>query len=311
MPAGQRITLVAAGAGAGIAATFNTPIGGVMFADRADDARGQRRHLSAGGDRDRHRDLRRPLVLRRRSRPSPCRRCAAAGDAERRLDAAAVTRLLGALIGVAAAGFIRGLHLGRGCLRRIRCRYLRHMLGMLLVGVLMYVLFRSFGHYYVDGVGYATIQAILTGGRSRLSGCWLLLFALQAAGDVAQPRVGLVGRHLFAVAVHGRDARRRLRGAAQRCWPADADSSVPAFAMVGMGAMVGGGTGAVMTAVTMIFEMTLDYDIVMPMIVAVADERRRAPGAVAREHLHAEAGPPRPGHPQGAARQHVPGAPRA
>jgi len=33
---------------------------------------------------------------------------------------------------------------------------------------------------------------------------------------------------------------------------------------------VGGGTGAVMTAVTMIFEMTLDYSIVMPMIVAVA-----------------------------------------
>jgi CIC family chloride channel protein len=32
MPAGERIILVAAGAGAGIAATFNTPIGGVMFA---------------------------------------------------------------------------------------------------------------------------------------------------------------------------------------------------------------------------------------------------------------------------------------
>src|SRR5580698_6405439 len=32
MPAGQRIILVAAGAGAGIASTFNTPIGGVMFA---------------------------------------------------------------------------------------------------------------------------------------------------------------------------------------------------------------------------------------------------------------------------------------
>lgn len=40
--------------------------------------------------------------------------------------------------------------------------------------------------------------------------------------------------------------------------------------MVGMGAMVGGSTGAVMTAVTMIFEMTRAYDIVMPMIVAVA-----------------------------------------
>jgi len=32
LQAGQRITLVAAGAGAGIAATFNTPIGGVLFA---------------------------------------------------------------------------------------------------------------------------------------------------------------------------------------------------------------------------------------------------------------------------------------
>ena len=40
--------------------------------------------------------------------------------------------------------------------------------------------------------------------------------------------------------------------------------------MVGMGAMVGGGTGAVMTAVAMIFEMTRDYDIVLPMILAVA-----------------------------------------
>jgi CIC family chloride channel protein len=46
--------------------------------------------------------------------------------------------------------------------------------------------------------------------------------------------------------------------------------SVPAFAMVGMAAMVGGGTGAAMTAVTMIFEMTLDYGIVVPMIIAVA-----------------------------------------
>jgi CIC family chloride channel protein len=46
--------------------------------------------------------------------------------------------------------------------------------------------------------------------------------------------------------------------------------SIPAFAMVGMAAMVGGGTGAAMTAVTMIFEMTRDYDIVMPMIIAVA-----------------------------------------
>ena len=51
--------------------------------------------------------------------------------------------------------------------------------------------------------------------------------------------------------------------------------------------MVGGGTGAVMTAVTMIFEMTLDYSIVMPMIVAVAmsiGARRIDCACIARAH---------------------------
>ena len=46
--------------------------------------------------------------------------------------------------------------------------------------------------------------------------------------------------------------------------------SVPAFAMVGMGTMVGSATGAAMTSVAMVFEMTRDYDIVLPMILAVA-----------------------------------------
>ena len=46
--------------------------------------------------------------------------------------------------------------------------------------------------------------------------------------------------------------------------------SVPAFAMVGMGTMVGSATGAALTAVAMVFEMTRDYDIVLPMILAVA-----------------------------------------
>ncbi len=87
--------------------------------------------------------------------------------------------------------------------------------------------------------------------------------------------------------------------------------SIPAFAMVGMGAMVGGGTGAVMTAVTMIFEMTRDYDIVMPLILAVAASvgvRR----LLSRESIYTLK-LVRRGRTaaQGAARQHVPGAPRA
>ena len=48
-----------------------------------------------------------------------------------------------------------------------------------------------------------------------------------------------------------------------------ASFGVTTCAIVGMAAMVGGGTGAAMTAVTMIFEMTRDYDLVMPSIIAV------------------------------------------
>ena len=130
--------------------------------------------------------------------------------------------------------------------------------------------YRSFGHYFVEGVGYATIQAILNGrGATALassafcSSCKLLATSISLG-------VGLVGRHFLAVAVHGLDARRRLRRAGRRDAPAGLAISVPAFAMVGMGAMVGGATGAAMTAVTMIFEMTRDYHIVLPMILAVA-----------------------------------------
>ena len=79
---------------------------------------------------------------------------------------------------------------------------------------------------------------------------------------------GSSGGDVLAVAVYGGDARRAFAGAALVNLP-HMPISVPAFAMVGMGAMVGGGTGAAMTAVTMIFEMTRDYDIVLPMILAV------------------------------------------
>ncbi len=53
MSMGQRIILVAAGAGAGIAATFNTPIGGVLFASELMMPEISVGHLPAGGACDR------------------------------------------------------------------------------------------------------------------------------------------------------------------------------------------------------------------------------------------------------------------
>jgi CIC family chloride channel protein len=267
MPAGQRIALVAAGAGAGIASTFNTPIGGVMFAI----------------------ELMMPEVSVETFLPVAIATGTATfvgrwffGDAPAfhvpplqvmAVDSSALVVLvlfavLGALTGFASAGFIRGLHLAEDIFDRIRFRYLRHILGMLIVGALMYLLFHILGQYYVDGVGYATVQAVLAGQISTfwllglLGVCKLLATSISLGSGSSG---GIFSPSLFMGATLGGAFAALLNAAGLPI-----QLSVPAFAMVGMGAMVGGGTGAVMTAVTMIFEMTLDYSIVMPMIVAVA-----------------------------------------
>jgi CIC family chloride channel protein len=139
---------------------------------------------------------------------------------------------------------------------------------MLLVGILIYALFRGFGHYYVEGVGYATIQSILAG---QMSAAWLLLllFVCKLAATSLSlgsgSSGGIFSPSLFMGATLGAGYAALL---ARLPMPMPID--IRSFALVGMGAMVGGGTGAVMTAVAMIFEMTRDYDIVAPMIIAVA-----------------------------------------
>jgi CIC family chloride channel protein len=267
MPAGQRIALVAAGAGAGIASTFNTPIGGVMFAI----------------------ELMMPEVSVETFLPVAIATGTATfvgrwffGDTPAfhvpplqvmAVDPSALLVLvlfavMGALTGVAAAGFIRGLHLVRGYLRSDQVRYLRHMLGMLMMVRSCTCSFHTLGQYYVDGVGYATVQAVLAG---QISTFWLLgLLAICKALATSLSLGSGSSGGIFSPSLFMGATLAGAFAALLNALGLPIQLSVPAFAMVGMGAMVGGGTGAVMTAVTMIFEMTLDYSIVMPMIVAVA-----------------------------------------
>ena len=93
--------------------------------------------------------------------------------------------LLGFSCGVAAAAFIRGLHLVEDLFERIPGAYLRHAFGMLLVGMLIFALYRTSGHYFVEGVGYATIQAILTGHLTMVGLLALLFLCKLAATSVS------------------------------------------------------------------------------------------------------------------------------
>ncbi len=267
MTAGQRIILVAAGAGAGIAATFNTPIGGVMFAIELMMPEVSVRTfmpvaLATGTA---------TFIGRFFFGPQPAFTVPLLAPMSVNVTAAitlVLYALLGVVTGVAAAGFVRGLHLVEDLFGRIKERYTRHALGMLLVGILLYTLQQRFGHYYVEGVGYATVQAILlsqlsaVGLLSLLFICKLLATSLSLGSGSSG---GIFSPSLFMGATIG-GAFAAVLSSLHLPFAID----IPSFAMVGMGAMVGGGTGAVMTAVTMIFEMTRDYDIVLPMILAVA-----------------------------------------
>jgi CIC family chloride channel protein len=267
MAPGERIILVAAGAGAGIAATFNTPIGGVMFAIELMMPEVSVRTflpvaLATGTA---------TFIGRFFFGPQPAFSVPPLVPMTADASSGALLllyALLGALTGVAAAGFVRGLHLAEDLFDRIKGRYLRHMLGMLLVGLLMYGLQQGFGQYYVDGVGYATVQAILQGQLTSVGLLALLVIGKLLATSLSLgsgSSGGIFSPSLFLGATIGA----AFAGVLQALHP-PFPVNAAAFAMVGMGAMVGGGTGAVMTAITMIFEMTLDYEIVLPMILAVA-----------------------------------------
>jgi chloride channel protein, CIC family len=263
----QRITLVAAGAGAGIAATFNTPIGGVMFAIELMmpelSARTFLPVALATGTATFvgriffgiHPAFTIPTDLLTSQHPAT-------------LPALLLFALLGALIGLAATSFIRGLSFAEDIFEHIKNPYLRHILGMLALGVLIYVLFRTAGHYFVEGVGYSTIQAILTGGLG-FPALLIVLFVAKVCATSTSIGSGSSGGIFSPSLFMGATIGGAFGAIITAFYPIEG-VSVTTGAIIGMAAMVGGGTGAAMTAVTMIFEMTRDYDLVMPSIVAVA-----------------------------------------
>ena len=267
LEAWQRITLVAAGAGAGIAATFNTPIGGVIFAIELMMPEFSTRTflpvaLATGTA---------TFVGRIFFGPRPAFEVPPVGSLSDEASGAYVFllyALLGVVSGLAATGFIRGLHFAEDRFDRIANPYKRHAIGMALVGIAMYAFLRFSGHYQIDGVGYATIQDVLLGGLATAP-FLALLFAAKLAATSASLGSGSSGGIFSPSLYMGATLGGAFGAIAHYYFPAQG-ISIPAFAMVGMAAMVGGGTGAAMTAVTMIFEMTLDYGIVLPMIVAVA-----------------------------------------
>jgi CIC family chloride channel protein len=264
----QRITLIAAGAGAGIAATFNTPVGGVLFAVEIllheVSARtlvpvaistatatyvgriffGVHPSFVIPGFEKTYFHLTNPWVL--------------------------VSYVgLGLLMGVVSAVYIKSIYGFEDLFERMRGGYyVRHLTGMLLVGIIMYVLWSGFGHYYVQGVGYATVQDVLSGTLNLLP-LLLLLFVLKLLSTSLTLGSGASGG-IFSPGLFMGATLGGAYGMAVGWLFPSLEISPAAFGVAGMAGVIGGCTGAAMASIVMIFEMTLDYTVIIPMTITVA-----------------------------------------
>ena len=205
MPPWQRITLIAAGAGGGIAATFNTPVGGVLFAVELMLHEVSARTLI-------------PVAISTATATYIGQLCFGPDPSfvipylERpyfHVDNPWLLlsfAVLGILLGFISTAYIKSIYAFEDFFeQRVKGNYYtRHMSAMFLVGVIMYVLLVRYGHYYTEGVGYATIQDVLTGQLSVFH-ILLLLFLLKllvtsltlgsgASGGIFSPSL-FIGRH--------------------------------------------------------------------------------------------------------------------
>jgi CIC family chloride channel protein len=267
VPVWQHITFIAAGAGAGIAATFNTPIGGVFFAVEiilhevsvrtlvpvaiATVTAAYLGRLIFGGNPafvipefwTPHFQPAHPIVL-------------------------LFYLCLGVITGLVSVVYIRSIYLFEDVFdkRLAGNPYARHMLGMLLVGIIMYVLLVTTGHYHVQGVGYATVQDVLSG---QLSWLLLVLFALKLLSTSLTLGSGASGGVFSPALFLGATLGGVFGLAMQQLFPG-LPIQPAAFAVAGMAGVVGGSTGAAMAAIVMVFEMTLNYTVIIPMTITVA-----------------------------------------
>jgi chloride channel protein, CIC family len=269
MPTWQRITLIGAGTGGGIAATFNTPIGGLLFAAElmlhevsvrtivpvaistatatyiGQIFFGPRPSFVIPRFETPYFHLYNPMVL-------------------------LSYLVLGVILGILSAVYIKSIYGFEDFFNeRIRgSYYIRHGIGMFLVGVMIYLLMMIQGHYYIEGIGYATVQDILSGTLSQPT-LLLLLFILKLLATSLTLGSGASGG-IFSPSLYLGAALGGAYGMiSQQLFPG-LGIDPPAFAVAGMAGIAGGATGAPMAAIVMIFEMTLNYNVIIPMTITVA-----------------------------------------
>jgi CIC family chloride channel protein len=168
--------------------------------------------------------------------------------------------VLGVLIGLAAPAFLKLLNLFRTLFKRTGLGLpLRLALGGLLLGLLLIAMPR------VAGNGFSVVSSMLHSDWAWYSVLLILAFKVLATGlTVGSGAVGGV----FTPAIFVGAAFGTLFGQLTLWVLPGLDLPLYLFTLVGMGAFLGAATSAPFMAILMLFEMTLSYQLVLPLIVA-------------------------------------------
>lgn len=256
MPAPRLRLLVACGAAAGIASAYNAPIGGALFV--AEIVLRSVAMETFG-----------PLVFSSVIATLTVRQIMG-GDPLYEITAPTVRMnsnweiilylLLGILAGLLAPWFLRALRGSEKLFARLPVPgYLRLAAGGLIVGALA-ILFPE-----VCGNGYSVVNKTLHGGYA-----WnllLLILFFKVMATAATFGSGAVGGVFTPTLFVGASAGYLFASGSHALWPG-AGLAPGAFTLVGMGAFLAATTHAPIMAILMIFELTLDYEIILPLMLA-------------------------------------------
>jgi CIC family chloride channel protein len=174
--------------------------------------------------------------------------------------------LLGLLAALTAVGFTRLLYLSEDLWDKFRFpEYFKPVLGGILLGVVGIVTPRIDGFPRVFSVGYDTISQALSG-ELALQITVVLLFAKMLATIITLGSGGSGG--VFAPSLFmGAMLGEAFGQVVHAVFPA-ITAPVGAYAMVGMAAVFSGAAHAPVTAILILFEMTGDYHIILPLMLA-------------------------------------------
>ncbi|WP_044191026.1 chloride channel protein [Hyalangium minutum] len=249
---GQARLLVACGAAAGVASAYNVPIGAALF--------GLEVLLGSFAL-----ELFGPIVLA----------CVVATLVSRILIAdhpsyviphyvmhpreLLLAVLLGVLLGGASALYVRGINVLSDLLDRVP----RKLTPFLPLGAMTLVGLAAVWLPHLLGNGYDAVNAALLGKLSLVLLVVLPLAKLLATSLCAGAGVpgGLFTPSLFYGALLGGAFGQVM----QYVWPGGAPSG--AYALLGMGAVLAGTTHAPVSAVLIIFELTGDYGLILPLML--------------------------------------------